>query len=76
MACPSDPRSLHRKRKKENRKKYVSVTAVCILAADGLTLLEVLGSCVDELQGDKLVAALLKAGNDVSDETALDAVGL
>ena len=43
---------------------------------DGLTLLEVLGGCVDELQGDKLEAALLKAGNDVSDEAALDAVGL
>jgi hypothetical protein len=54
----------------------VSVTAVCILAADRLTLLEVLGGCVDELQGDKLEAALLKAGNNVSDETALDAVGL
>jgi hypothetical protein len=52
------------------------VTAACILAADGLTLLEVLGGCMDELQGDKLEAALLKAGNDVSDETALDAVGL
>lgn len=73
MVYPSDPRSLHRKREK---KKDVSVTAVCILAADGLTLLEVLGGCVDELQGDKLEAALLKAGNDVSDETALDAVGL
>jgi hypothetical protein len=70
MAYPSDPRSLHRK------KKDVSVTAVCILAADRLTLLEVLGGCMDELQGDKLEAALLKAGNDVSDETALDAVGL
>jgi hypothetical protein len=31
---------------------------------------------MDELQGDKLEAALLKAGNDVSDETALDTVGL
>jgi hypothetical protein len=38
--------------------------------------LEVLGGCVDELQGDKLESALLKAGNDVSDETTLDAVGL
>ncbi len=43
---------------------------------DGLTLLQVLGGCVDELQGDKLEAALFKAGNDVSDKTALDAVGL
>jgi hypothetical protein len=46
------------------------------LAADGLTLLEVLGACVDELQGDKLEAALFKAWNNVSDETALDAVRL
>jgi len=52
------------------------VTAVCILTVDGLTFLEVLGGCVDELQGDKLETALLEAGNDVSDETALDAVGL
>ena len=41
-----------------------------------LTLLEVVGGGVDELQGNKLEAALLEAGNDVSDETALDAVGL
>jgi hypothetical protein len=38
--------------------------------------LEVLGGCVDELQGDKLESALLKAGDDVSDEATLDAVGL
>ncbi len=31
---------------------------------------------MDELQSDELEAALLKAGNDVSDKTALDAVGL
>jgi hypothetical protein len=31
---------------------------------------------VDELQGDELVAALLEAGDDISDKTALDAVGL
>lgn len=31
---------------------------------------------VDELQGDQLEPALLEAPNDVSDETALDAVGL
>lgn len=74
MAYHSDPRSLHRKKRKENRD--VSVTVVCILAADGFTLLEVLGGCVDKLQGDKLVAALLKAGNDVSNETTLDAIGL
>jgi hypothetical protein len=74
MACPSDPRSLHSKKKE--RDKDVSVAAVWVLAMDGLTLLQVLGGCVDELQGDKLEAALLKAGNDVSDETALDAVGL
>ncbi len=36
---------------------------------DGLTLLQVLGGCVDELQGDKLEAALFKAGNDISDKT-------
>ena len=54
----------------------MSEIAVCTSAADGRTLLEVLGGCVDELQGDKLEAALLKAGDDVSDETALDAVGL
>lgn len=46
------------------------------MAADGLTLFQVLPGCVDELQGDKLEPALLKAGNNVSDETALDAVGL
>jgi hypothetical protein len=42
----------------------------------GLTLLEVLGGGVDELEGDKFEAALLEAADDVSDETALDAVGL
>ena len=31
---------------------------------------------VDELQGDQLEPALLEAPNDVTDETALDAVGL
>lgn len=31
---------------------------------------------VDKLQGDQLEPALLEAPNDVSDETALDAVGL
>ena len=43
---------------------------------DGLTLPEVIVGCVDELQGDKLETALLKAADDVSDDTALDAVGL
>jgi len=42
----------------------------------GLTLLEVLGRSVNELEGDKLEATLLETADDVSDETALDAVGL
>ena len=42
----------------------------------GLTLLEVLGGGVDELQGDQLEAAFLEAANDFADETALDPVGL
>ena len=43
---------------------------------DGLTLLEVLGGGVDKLQGNQLEAAFLEAVNDVSDKSALDAVGL
>jgi hypothetical protein len=43
---------------------------------DGLTLLEVLGGGVDELQGNQLETAFLEAVNDVSDKSALDAVGL
>jgi hypothetical protein len=43
---------------------------------EGLTLLEVLGCSVDELESDDFEAALLEAADDVSDETALDAVGL
>lgn len=50
--------------------------SICASERYGLTLLEVLGGGVDELQGNKLEAALLKAGNDVADEAALDAVGL
>jgi hypothetical protein len=43
---------------------------------DGLTLLEVLGGGVDKLQGNQLEAAFLEAVNDVSDKSALDAIGL
>jgi hypothetical protein len=43
---------------------------------DGLTLLEVLGCSVDELESDEFETALFEAADDVSDETALDAVGL
>ena len=42
----------------------------------GLTLLEVLGRSVNELEGDELEATLLKTADDVSYETAVDAVGL
>jgi hypothetical protein len=49
---------------------------MCRSARDGLTLLEVIGRGVDEFESDELETALLKAGDDVSDETALDAVGL
>jgi hypothetical protein len=31
---------------------------------------------VDHLHGDELVATLLKAGDDLADETTLDAIGL
>ena len=41
-----------------------------------LTLLEVLGRSVNELEGDELEATLLETADDVSDETAVDAVGL
>lgn len=41
-----------------------------------LTLLEVLGGSVDELEGNELEATLLEAADDVADKTALDAVGL
>lgn len=40
------------------------------------TLLEVLGGSVDELESNELEAARLKAGDDVSNEPALDTVGL
>ena len=43
---------------------------------DGLTLLEVLGGGVNKLQGNQLEAAFLEAVNDVSDKSALDAIGL
>ncbi len=42
----------------------------------GLTLLEVLGRGVNELESDELEATLLETADDVPDETALDAVGL
>lgn len=42
----------------------------------GLTLLEVLGGGVDELEGDELEATLLEAADDVADESALDTVRL
>ena len=41
-----------------------------------LTLLEVLGGGVNELERDELEAALLEAADDVADEAALDAVRL
>ena len=42
----------------------------------GLTLLEVLGCSVNELEGDELETTLLETADDVSDKTAVDAVGL
>ena len=41
-----------------------------------LTLLEVLGGGVDELEGNELEATLLEAADDVADESTLDTVGL
>jgi len=41
-----------------------------------VVFLKVLAVGVDELQGNQLEPALLEAPNDVTDETALDAVGL
>lgn len=35
-----------------------------------------LGSSMDELEGDEFVAALLESGDDLADETALNAVRL
>ena len=35
-----------------------------------------LGRSVNELEGDELEATLLETADDVSDETAVDAVGL
>ena len=40
------------------------------------TLLKVLGGGVDELHGDQLESTLLKPGDDVADESALNTVGL
>jgi len=54
----------------------VRFVIACGSERDGLTLLEVFGRSVDELESDELEAALLEAGDDVSDESALDAVGL
>jgi len=47
-----------------------------IAPSDRLTLLEVLGGGVDELQSDELEATSLKAADNLADETALDAVRL
>jgi hypothetical protein len=41
-----------------------------------LTLLEVLGGRMDELESDEFEAALLEAADNVADETALDAIRL
>ena len=42
----------------------------------GRTLLEVLRGSVDKLQSNELEATLLEAGDDLADESTLDAVGL
>jgi len=42
----------------------------------GVVLLHVLAAGGGKLHGDELVALLLKAGDDLTDEAALDAVGL
>ena len=54
----------------------MSIVVVCASARYRLTFLKVLAVGVDKLQGDQLEPALLEAPNDVTDETALDAVGL
>jgi hypothetical protein len=41
-----------------------------------LTLLEVLGVRMNELESGEFKAALFKTADDVADKTALDAVGL
>jgi len=41
-----------------------------------VVLLEVLGGGVNELEGDELESTLFETADDVSDETAVDAVGL
>lgn len=43
---------------------------------DKLTLLEVLGGCMDKLESNEFEAALLEAADDVADKAALDTVGL
>jgi len=43
---------------------------------DQLTLLEVFLRGLDDLEGNDLVSALLKAADDLSDESTLDTVGL
>ena len=40
------------------------------------TLLQVLGRGVNEFEGDELEATLLETADDVSHESAMDAVGL
>lgn len=41
-----------------------------------LTLLKMLLSCLNKLEGDQLEATLLEPADDLSDETALEAIGL
>ena len=41
-----------------------------------LTLLDVCGSSMDELEGDEFESTLLEAGDDVANQTSLDTVGL
>lgn len=41
-----------------------------------ITLLEVFGRSVDELQSDELEAALFETANDIANKSSLDTVGL
>lgn len=41
-----------------------------------LTLLEVLGRSMDELESNKLESSSLETADDVADESTLDTVGL
>lgn len=42
----------------------------------GLTLLNVCGGSLDELEGDEFESTLLEAGDDITNQTSLYAVGL